>query len=121
LKFEKESERREIAQLDGPSARRAGQDKGYAPSFIYEGQTIPVGTWEHWRLMERACWAKFSQNDDARDALLSTGKRPLQHRMRRDSKSIPGVIMAEIWMRIRSKLLQGLVFKEEDDPASGEE
>jgi hypothetical protein len=54
--------------------------------------------------MERACQSKFTQNDEAREALLATGRRPLQHKLRRDSKSIPGVIMADIWMRIRSKL-----------------
>ena len=40
----------------------------------------------------------------AREALLSTGTRPLMHRMRRDSKTIPGVIMADIWMRLRERL-----------------
>jgi hypothetical protein len=54
--------------------------------------------------MERACRAKFEQCHEAREALLSTGTRPLTHRMRRDSKSIPGVIMADIWMRIRRHL-----------------
>ena len=43
-------------------------------------------------------------DDEAREALLSTKNRPLVHRMRRDSKTIPGVIMADIWMRIRADL-----------------
>jgi predicted NAD-dependent protein-ADP-ribosyltransferase YbiA (DUF1768 family) len=54
--------------------------------------------------MERACWAKFSQNEDAREALLTTGERPLAHVMRHDSTTIPGAIMAQIWMRIRRRL-----------------
>jgi predicted NAD-dependent protein-ADP-ribosyltransferase YbiA (DUF1768 family) len=54
--------------------------------------------------MERACAAKFEQNGAARRALLSTGTRPLEHRMRRDSRTIPGAIMAEIWMRLRDRL-----------------
>jgi hypothetical protein len=54
--------------------------------------------------MEQACRAKFSQNEEARTALLATGRRPLVHRMRRDSRTIPGVIMADIWMRIRDRL-----------------
>ena len=54
--------------------------------------------------MERACRAKFEQNAEARAALLATGERPLTHIVRRDSKSIPGVVMADIWMRIREGL-----------------
>jgi predicted NAD-dependent protein-ADP-ribosyltransferase YbiA (DUF1768 family) len=104
LKFEKESDRRRVAQLVGGEARRAGQECEYGDTITYEGLAIPVGAWKHWELMERACWAKFTQSEEARAALLSTGERPLQHRMRRDSKTIPGAIMAEIWMRIRRKL-----------------
>ncbi len=63
-----------------------------------------VGTWDHWQFMERACRAKFEQNPAAQDALLATGNRPLVHQMRRDSRTIPGVIMADIWMRIRVAL-----------------
>jgi hypothetical protein len=57
--------------------------------------------------MERACRAKFAQHSESAAALLATGTRPLVHRMRRDSRTIPGVIMAEIWMRIRQDLIQG--------------
>jgi predicted NAD-dependent protein-ADP-ribosyltransferase YbiA (DUF1768 family) len=63
-----------------------------------------VGTFEHWALMESACRAKFSQCVEAREALLATGERPLVHRVKRDSRAIPGVIMADIWMRIRVRL-----------------
>ncbi len=61
-----------------------------------------MGTAEHWDLMRRACWAKFTQCEAARTALLSTRERPLTHKMRRDSRSIPGIVMAEIWMQIRN-------------------
>jgi hypothetical protein len=53
--------------------------------------------------MERASRAKFEQNEEAAQALVSTGTRPLIHRMRDDSRSIPGVVMAEIWTRIRDE------------------
>jgi hypothetical protein len=56
--------------------------------------------------MERACTAKFEQNAKAREALLATAKRPLVHQVRPDSQTIPGVIMAEIWTRIRERLLE---------------
>jgi hypothetical protein len=54
--------------------------------------------------MERACEAKFRQHAVAQAGLLSTGARPFIHRMRHDSRSIPGIIMADIWMRIRNRL-----------------
>ncbi len=107
LKFARESERRRLAAMDGHGARQAGQEQGYGVTIEYQGRQIAVGTWEHWQLMERACWAKFSQHAEARAALLATGERPLQHRMRRDSRTIPGVIMAEIWMKIRGRLRAG--------------
>lgn len=104
LKFAKASERRRIAALPGPQARQEGEEQGYGETVEYEGETVPVGAWGHWQLMDRACWAKFTQNEEARQALLSTGERPLVHRVRRDSRTIPGVLMAEIWMKIRRKL-----------------
>jgi predicted NAD-dependent protein-ADP-ribosyltransferase YbiA (DUF1768 family) len=106
LKYTEGPERREVAALAGSAARRAGDKQRYGATVRYEGRDIPVGTWEHWQLMERACRAKFTQNAEARAALLATGHRPLTHKMRRDSRSIPGVIMADIWMRIRRDLQQ---------------
>jgi predicted NAD-dependent protein-ADP-ribosyltransferase YbiA (DUF1768 family) len=104
LKFDADDERRRIAQLTGPQAKKAGQTLPYGPTVTYDGRTILVGTRDHWDLMERACRAKFEQHDEARAGLLSTGERPIEHRMRRDSRSIPGVIMADIWMRRRREL-----------------
>jgi predicted NAD-dependent protein-ADP-ribosyltransferase YbiA (DUF1768 family) len=97
-------ERREVALLDGPAAQRRGQEKGYGAIVRYEGRSIVVGGWEHRELMVRACTAKFEQNEEVRQALLSTGNRTLTHRMRRDSKAIPGAILAEILMKIRRRL-----------------
>jgi predicted NAD-dependent protein-ADP-ribosyltransferase YbiA (DUF1768 family) len=104
LKCEDRLERRLMAEMDGPAARRKGEALPYGETIGYEGERIVVGAWRHWELMDRACWAKFTQNIDARDALLSTGQRTLTHRVRRDSKTIPGAIMADIWMKIRRKL-----------------
>jgi predicted NAD-dependent protein-ADP-ribosyltransferase YbiA (DUF1768 family) len=122
LKFDSAAERKAVADLEGPAAQRAGQRQGYGSHVTYQGRLIPVGAWEHWQLMERACWAKFTQNAEARAALLATGSRPLVHRMRRDSRTIPGALMADIWMRIRGKL-QGkgpataLPHEVEEDPS----
>ncbi|MBI5312874.1 MAG: NADAR family protein [Methylocystis sp.] len=104
LKFEDEADRERLAALDGPHARQLGRSLGYGATVGYRGREIPVGAWEHWLLMEQACRAKFHQNEKARAALLATGERPLIHAVRRDSQTIPGVIMAQIWMRLRKEM-----------------
>lgn len=101
LKFPEGPERERVAALDGAAARKAGAEVKYGSHVGHEGQQLPVGTWPHWQLMERACRAKFEQNPEAMAALVATGERPLVHRVRRDSQTIPGVVMADIWMRIR--------------------
>ena len=107
FKFPSAADRRRVALLDGHAARRAGQEAQPSDTFVYEGETYRVGTFSHWTLMHRACAAKFGQHAEAQAALLSTGSRPLEHRVRRDSRNIPGVIMADIWMRIRARLADG--------------
>jgi predicted NAD-dependent protein-ADP-ribosyltransferase YbiA (DUF1768 family) len=104
LKFDDEGERRRLAEVEAPRARDEGHRKGYGATVSYDGREVAVGTWAHWQLMEQACRAKFEQNAQARGALLSTGNRPLTHVLRSDSRSIPGVVMADIWMRIRDDL-----------------
>jgi hypothetical protein len=99
-------ERARIAGLDGPAAKRAAGEQPYASTILYGGEAVATGNYDHWQLMRRACEAKFAQNDDARAALLGTGNRPLVHSVRRDSRTIPGVIMADLWMRLRTKLRQ---------------
>jgi predicted NAD-dependent protein-ADP-ribosyltransferase YbiA (DUF1768 family) len=102
LKFDDEAKRREVAMLDGSRAKDAGGRAPPQDTIIYGETLVRAGTWDHWQLMERACMAKFEQNERARKALLSTGNRPLVHEMKNDSKMIPGVIMAAIWMRSES-------------------
>lgn len=104
LKFDDPQERASIARLAGPEAKRAGTQATYGDLVRYDGMAIRTGTWDHWQLMRRACSAKFEQNADARESLLATGERPLVHRVRRDSRVIPGVVMAEIWMQQRRRL-----------------
>jgi predicted NAD-dependent protein-ADP-ribosyltransferase YbiA (DUF1768 family) len=115
LKFPEESRRREIAPLHGQEARRAGFEAPEAATIEYRGQTVRAGTAEHWRLMAVACWAKFNQHETSRQALLATGERPLVHKTRRDSRSIPGVVMADIWMKVRRGLINRLAMEEEED------
>jgi predicted NAD-dependent protein-ADP-ribosyltransferase YbiA (DUF1768 family) len=104
LKFPDLSDRERIGKLFGQEARHAGFDASEADSFICGDQTVRTGTFDHWRLMKRACFAKFRQHEPAKQALLATGSRPLTHRVRRDSRTIPGVVMADIWMKVRKRM-----------------
>ncbi|RUO99217.1 MAG: NADAR family protein [Hyphomicrobium sp.] len=104
LKFDSDLERARLAKYDGVTALREGRRRAYGATIMYKGDEVVVGTWAHWHLMERACRAKFEQNALAQDALLATGERPLLHVVRRDSKTIPGVVMAAVWTRIRREL-----------------
>ncbi|MDX1948151.1 MAG: NADAR family protein [Pirellulaceae bacterium] len=104
LKFADPAERRRVALLAGTEAKNAAAGLDSVEFITWEGCQIRAGSPEHWRLMHQACWAKFSQHEAAKAALLATYPRHLQHRVRRDSRTIPGAIMADIWMRIRDKL-----------------
>lgn len=106
LKFPDEADRRRLASFHGPAARDAGYHAPSADTLVYGGETVRVGTYDHWQLMEKACRAKFSHHTGAREALLSTGRRPLVHEVEPDSRNIPGVIMAAIWTRIRDGLMR---------------
>lgn len=104
LKFPGDADRERLACLAGHTAKSAGPKSEPGDRIVYEGREVVVGTVDHWALMERASRAKFEQDDDARAALVSTGSRPLVHKVPIDSRAIPGVIMADIWMRIRASL-----------------
>ncbi len=99
-------ERRAMAKLWGGEAKERGGSVDQPTEFHYLGVSIAAGSPEHWALMRDACEAKFTQHDEARVALLATGERWLTHKVRRDSRTIPGAIMADIWMRIRARLQQ---------------
>jgi hypothetical protein len=105
LKFAAPEDRARVAALWGTEAKAIGIAAPAIDRFEYEGKSIDIGRPDHWQLMTRACRAKFLQNDEARSALLATGERPLLHKVRRDSQTIPGVVVADIWMRARRILL----------------
>jgi hypothetical protein len=96
-------ERSRIAGLKGSEAKRAGAALSAPDTIDLDGRTIRWGSPEHWDLMRQACRAKFSQCVAARHALLGTAPRPLVHRVRFDSRSIPGAVMADIWMGLRTE------------------
>jgi predicted NAD-dependent protein-ADP-ribosyltransferase YbiA (DUF1768 family) len=94
-----------VACLAGARAKEAG--RAFAPPDViaFRGRTIAWGSPESWDLMRVACRAKFTLCVAAGDALLSTAPRPLTHRTRNDSRSIPDAIMAGIWMQLRDELI----------------
>lgn len=98
------ADRSAMARLWGREAKEVGGSADQPQAFDWQGARIAAGSPEHWALMRAACTAKFNQNGDARTALLATEERWLTHKVRRDSRTIPGAIMAEIWMKIRSRL-----------------
>jgi predicted NAD-dependent protein-ADP-ribosyltransferase YbiA (DUF1768 family) len=104
LKFKEEKTRLEIAEMHGKAAKKIGSKAEYEEFVEYKGSKVRVGSPDHWSLMEMACTEKFNQNIPAQKALLETGIRPLYHKPRRDSKTIPGPIMSGIWMNVRSRL-----------------
>jgi len=106
LKSDDRTRRVETAALYGHRARAAGVDVAYQDTLQYQGRVVRVGTVDHWALMAAACEAKFDQDSAARTALVTTGARPLTHRTRKDSRTIPGVVMADIWMKIRARIGQ---------------
>ncbi len=104
MKFPEGDRRQAVTQLWGDDAKRAGAKAPPIGQVSLAGQVYPVGGSEHRDLILRACRAKFDANPPARAALLATGDRPLTHKVRHDSKTIPGVVLAEMWMRIRREL-----------------
>ncbi|MFG1378431.1 hypothetical protein [Xanthobacter autotrophicus] len=104
LKFDDEADRLRVAKLWGKDAKMAARGRSEPASFTFNDRIVIAGTAGHRRLMLEACRAKFNQHHLARECLLATGERPLMHRTRRDSATIPGVLMADIWMRVRSAL-----------------
>jgi predicted NAD-dependent protein-ADP-ribosyltransferase YbiA (DUF1768 family) len=104
LKTAEPQQRQKFAKLSGAEAKAKGSEISQPPAVLYGGTTIHAGSPEHWVLMRKACEAKFTQNRAAREALLATGDRWLTHKVRRDSRTIPGAIMADIWMGLRAKL-----------------
>jgi predicted NAD-dependent protein-ADP-ribosyltransferase YbiA (DUF1768 family) len=101
LYFADEADRKRIARLHGKEAKFSGRKIPGVDHVEYQGVSVRIGTYDHWQLLKRACFAKFSQHAEARNSLLSTGERPIVHKVRNDSRTIPGVVFADILMRVR--------------------
>ncbi len=106
LKFPDEVDRQRLAALHGHAAKAAGPSLKPGDRITYNRREIVAGTVDHWALMEQASRAKFEQHAAARAALSSTRPRGLVHRVPVDSRTIPGIVMADIWMRIRAEIAE---------------
>ncbi len=112
LKFPKGSEeRRNISELSGKEAKKAGKSATNITEISYLGKKIISGFDEHKKLMKRALKAKFEQNPEAMKILLATGDALLIHEPTTtggmpmpDSKTIPGDELAIMLMDIREDL-----------------
>lgn len=104
LRTAEPDERARVAALSGAVAKTAARTLGTPARVQFQGKDVAWASPEHWDLMREACRAKFAQVAEARAALLATGQRPLVHRTRTDSRSIPGQVMASIWTGLRAEL-----------------
>ncbi|MCK9345279.1 MAG: hypothetical protein M0P64_04180 [Candidatus Pacebacteria bacterium] len=109
IKFPPKHQMREIAFL---SAGKYAKDFGAEAErkFVWwENQVIPYGTPAHHRLIERAIRAKFEQNADAMNALLSTAGMQITHDIgapESPTTSLPAVVFCDILIRIREEALK---------------
>ena len=107
LKFEEGSpEQKRVFSLYAYEAKRAGKAASKKPgdTFRWKGKEYVVGSPEHQNLMLQALRAKFSQNPEAKKALLATRGLSLVHELPRDSKTIPGATFAAMLEQVREEL-----------------
>jgi hypothetical protein len=76
LKVEEGTERRRVAQLDGPAAGKARVERPSGSTIVYEGRPVAVGTWEHWQLMERLLGQVHAERGRPRGPALDRGAPP---------------------------------------------
>jgi len=109
IKFPESDSRRQAAfQSSGIDAKRFGK-KAERKFAWWRERAIVYGSKEHHQLIERAIRAKFSQNLDARRALIATEDLALTHDTGKPepvNSSLPANVFCDILTRIRQELLQ---------------
>lgn len=77
--------------------------------FIYwNGKKIKAGTQEHWDLIFEAQKCKYTQDKDAKEALLATGNAKITHNVGgKDSVFYPAKIYCKHLTQIRNMLQKG--------------
>lgn len=113
LKDEDPEKQLRIFGKHGFQAKRAGTKKRNrkvwdSQKVWLRGTPVEFRSEEYYDLIERAIRAKFEQNEDAREALRSTGDRPLVHDTGQPESprtSLPAERFIDILIRIRAQLL----------------
>src|SRR5262249_27075522 len=107
LKFDEGSPlQREAFSQWGLKAKRMGRRAPQRDHFTWRGRFLAVGSAEHLDLLRRALWAKFTQSDKAKRALLATRGLTLTHNVAQSSKTVlPGAAFAQMLMDLRDALL----------------
>lgn len=104
---ESDLRRKQAFQSVGREAKRFGKD--VKRKFVWwQGQTIPYGSQEHHRLIERAIRAKFEQNHEALKALIATKDMTLTHDLGHSESpntSLPAKVFCDILTLIREEHL----------------
>lgn len=77
--------------------------------FIYwEDKKIKAGSQEHWDLIFQAQICKYTQDQEAREMLISTGNIPITHKVSgKDSVLYPAKIYCKHLMKIRKMIQNG--------------
>lgn len=105
IKFPEDDAMRDLLMNATPlEAKRLGQ---YAKrDFVYwRGRKLVYGSKQHRKLIERAIEAKFDDNPDAMESLLSTVGKTIAHNVGPESPntSLTRVLFCEILTRIRDR------------------
>jgi len=106
IKFPLKDPRRETAfKLAGMGAKKIGIQAENKYVWLDLMGKLSYGSKEHYEIIEMAIKAKFQQNPDAMQALLSTGEKKITHEVGPESPqtSLPKKLFCEILTEIREE------------------
>lgn len=112
--FPIEDTRRDIAfRLAGKEAKKIGGEAAeFGQKFVWwKGRKIIYGSAEHYALNERAIRAKYQQNPEAMEALLSTKGKKITHELGGEENPktcLPKAEFCRILTKIRDEKLKEL-------------
>lgn len=90
-----------IFQTFGLNAKNKSKPTKYV---YFEDRTIIAGSDEHHDLLFEVQLAKYTQHEESRRALLSTGTAPITHNVGRDSAVYPAKVYCRHLVKVRSLL-----------------
>ena len=110
LKFSDPKEQMEVCLLSGKEAKRRGRAKAKTMTKLeiwWAGEEFTFQSDDHFDLIEQALRAKFSQSEEAQEALLATGEAELVHNLGRPEprlSSLPAKKFVAMLTKIRQEL-----------------